>query len=671
MSKSDTPLDEIDTTRSRKRLKDPAFHNDRPIHAFDTETSEGDVFMLSVAPHNTDPYFIHNIETDAHGNLTRLSTDTILNELTKRKFSDGVSVWYNLKFDADVIFAGLPEKNLQDLKIENQTDYNDYEISYLPGKSLRIRRHKCTYEHYDISQILPGGLESVSQDWVTNTGGKLNDDLDVEQFTDPQYVRDNLTQIERYAEQDARLTRDTWASFVSVAEGELDVPCGKPYSTGYLSADYIRSQLNHKPSWTLDSMQSMAWESYHGGRFEVQTRGLVDSVVMPDINSAYPHVMSQLPDPATLEWESVSTPTLADIRDADRGFVEITVTTDKSRPWQPFAVKIDDSVKYPALEDYRLTAVKEIFTHAIETGLIEDYEIHSAYLGYEWDITRYPFEWIQDLYQTRKDWESEGRTKPARILKIILNSAYGKTCQTDLRQRIATVDDIPDGRDVRDGFTQEDVDISETIEVDTQSGTPIITKQVGGKLFNPFLASYITGLTRLELLKQVIEYGLEDDTHMLATDSLMIDKEAFDSTQFESELVKDGLGNWDYDAKGESAFLIGSGVYEVQRDGTDNKIGTRGFKEASLDNGLLHAAENVAQDAHTDAIEVDNYRAITLNEARQSQHMTLSDVGRFTEKSRDLRPDFDDGRNWDVSDPTYAGLIEQSHSSDPLILSTE
>jgi hypothetical protein len=660
MSKSDTPLDEIDTKRSRKRLKDPTFHNNRPIHAFDTETSEGDVFMLSVAPHNTDAYTIHNIETDAHGTLTRLSTDTILNELTKRKFSDGVSVWYNLKFDADVIFAGLPDKNLRDLKYENQTDYNGYEINYLPGKSLRIRRNKRTYEHFDISQILPGGLETVAQDWIEKTDGKLNSDLDAEQFTDPQYVRDNLNSIKRYAKQDARLTRDTWASFVSVAEKDLDVPCGKPYSTGYLSADYIRSQLDMKPGWQLNPMQSMAWESYHGGRFEVQTRGLVDSVVMPDINSAYPHVMSQLPDPATLEWESVSTPTLPDIRHADYGFVEITVTTDKSRPWQPFAVKIDDSVKYPALEDYRLTAVKEIFTHAIETGLIDDYEIHSATLGHEIEFTQYPFEWIQDLYQTRKEWESEGRTKPARILKIILNSAYGKTCQTDLRTRMTA-----------ERGEEKDLDDSEILDIDFDSGIACITRQVGGKLFNPFLASYITGLTRLELLKQVIEYGLEDETHMLATDSLMIDKEAFESTQFEDDLVKDGLGNWDYDAKGESAFLIGSGVYEVQRDGTDNKIGTRGFTEASLETGLLHAAESVAQDAHTDAIEVDNYRPITLNEARHSRHMTLSDVGKFIEKSRDLRADFDDGRNWDVSDPTYAGMIEHSHSSDPLILSTE
>lgn len=660
MSKSDTPLDEIDTSRSRKRLKAPTFHNDRPIHAFDTETSEGDVFMLSVAPHNTDPYTIPKEQFDAHGSLTRLSTDTILNELTKRKFSDGVSVWYNLKFDADVIFAGLPDKNLQDLKYENQTDYNDYEINYLPGKSLRIRRNKQTYEHFDISQILPGGLETVAQDWIEKTDGKLNSELDAEQFTDPQYVRDNLEDIEDYAKQDARLTRNIWASFVSVAEGELDVPCGKPYSTGYLSADYIRSQLDMKPGWQLNPMQSMAWESYHGGRFEVQTRGLVDSVVMPDINSAYPHVMSQLPDPSTVEWESVSTPPLTDIRDADYGFVEITVTTDKSRPWQPFAVKIDDSVKYPALDDYRLTSVKEIFIHAIETGLIDDYEIHSATLGHEIEFTQYPFEWIQDLYQTRKEWESEGRTKPARILKIILNSAYGKTCQTDLRTRMIT-----------ENVSQEDLGDMETFDIDFDSGIACITRQVGGKLFNPFLASYITGLTRLELLKRVIEYGLEDDTHMLATDSLMIDKEAFESTKFESELVKDGLGNWDYDAKGESAFLIGSGVYEVQRDGTDNKMGTRGFTEAALENGLLHAAESVAQDGHTDAIEVDNYRPITLTEARHSRHMTVSDVGKFIENTRDLRPDFDDGRNWDVSDPTYGEMIEHSHSSDPLILKTE
>lgn len=668
MSKSDTPLDEIDTNRSRKQLKDPTYHDDRPIHAFDTETTDGDVFMLSVAPSDKDVYTVHNIKPDSDGNLTRLTTDTILDELTKRKFSNGVCVWYNIGFDADVIFAGLPDRNLTELRIENKTEYNEYEISYLPDKSLRIRRHKQTYEHYDISQILRGGLKTVAEDWVSDTAGKLTETTDVTRFDEPEYVRENIETIATYAKQDASLTRDTWASFVSVAEGDLDVPCGKPYSTGYLSADYMRSQLNQKPRWQLDRMQSMAWESYHGGRFEVKDRGYVGDVVVPDINSAYPHIMSQLPDPSTVRWQLHDTPTLADIRGADYGFVEITVTTDADRPWQPFAVKVDGAVRYPALEDYDLTAVNEILIHGIDTGLITDYEIHSAMLGYERDFTQYPFKWIESLYQTRKQWESEDREKPARILKIILNSAYGKTCQTDLRQRIVTPDDIPNDRDIMKGITQDDLDKTEELEFDMQSGEGIITRQVGGKLFNPFLASYITGLTRLELLTQVCKYGLQQDTYMLATDSLMIDKQAFEDTSFDSELVKDGLGNWDYDAKGEG-FIIGSGVYEVQQNGDkDDKRSTRGFKELSLENGLLSKAQTVANNSQKDAIAATNHRPITLREARQSQHMTLQDVGKFIDESRDLRPDLDVGRNWNNPTPTFDELVSESHSSTPLIV---
>jgi hypothetical protein len=673
MSKSDTPLPKIDTSKARNQLKKPSYHNDRPIHAFDTETTDGSIFALSIAPYEKDAYVECEVDSDGEGELQQLELDTILDRLTKRKFSKGVNMWYHLKFDADVIFEGLPDNCLKELKFENKTEYNDYEISYLPGKSLTIRRNKQKYEHYDIAQILPGGLETVAQDWLANTEGKRNSDLDVEQFTDPQYVRDKLEDIETYAKQDAILTRDTWTAFVEKAEGDLDVPCGKPYSAAYLSADYIRKELTRKAGWADDGMQKRAWQSYAGGRFEVKDRGFVGAVKVPDINSAYPHVMSGLPNPATLTWyERDSDVTLNEVTDADYGFVTATVTTDESRPWQPFAMKNgSDTVCYPAVTEHTVTCVKEIFSHAVETGLVTEYELESASLGYETEVTQYPFEWIQDLYDKRKEWESQGRIRPARILKIILNSAYGKTCQSTMKESL-----------IRETVTNEELDDLEKYETDDvrmtgqYAGTPYITSQVAGKLFNPFLASYITGLTRLELLKQIIAYDLEDETYMLATDSLMIDKEAIENTSFAHDLGcekdVDVLGEWDYDAESGNAFIVGSGVYDVRQDGECIKTGRRGFIDLGLtDGGLLEAAESVANTSDIEAIEGTNERPITLAEAQHNPQIDLADVGKFITTSKNLRPDFDSGRNWDVSDPTYGEMIEHSHSSEPLILSSE
>lgn len=655
MSKSDTPLSEIDTQYARKRLKDPTFHGERPIHGFDTETTDGDVFLLAVAPHDSEPYTVTPVDPSAEGSLTQLATDRILNELTRGRFRRGVGVWYNIGFDADVIFSGLPEANLTELRYENRTEYGDYNISYLPGKALTIRKNGHKYEYYDVSQILPGGLDAVASDWLGT--GKLPD-VETDRFGDAAYVRDNYRQIREYAGRDAALTRDVWDAFVSVAEGELRVPCGRPYSTGYLAADYIRSRLSEKPGWALDRVQSHAWDAYHGGRFEVVRRGNVGDVVVPDINSAYPAVMSELPDPATLSWEIQENATRTDVADADYGFVDVTVTTDASRPLQPFAVKVDDAVRYPALDGYRLTVLREAFLFALEADLVTDYEIHEAALGHELDVTQRPFAWASELYETRKSWEADGREKPARILKIILNSMYGKTCQTDMRTSL-----------IRDSFGDDDVDAldpSETFQVTDQGETATVTRQVAGKLFNPVIASYITGLTRLELLQRVVEYGLEAETHMLATDSLMIDADAFEETDFADELVKPGLGNWDYDAKGE-AFIVGSGIYEVRSDGEVVKAGTRGFDEADLDGGLLDAA----RDAESGSIPIRNYRPVTLTEALHDPNLTLSDVGKFRETERGLDAGFDEGRVWSNPDPAYGELTDAVEESDPLRVTGE
>jgi hypothetical protein len=661
MSKSDTPLSEIDTERSRKRLKDADYQANQPIHGFDTETTDGDVFILSVAPADSDAYTVSNCDPHDHAGdeLATLDTDTILNELTRHQFRHGIGVWYNIGFDADVIFSDLPESNLHELRYENRTEYDGFEISYLPGKALTIRRDKQVYEHYDVSQILPGGLDSVAADWIDK--GKLPD-VDTSRFGEAEYVRDNFSTIREYAARDAAVTRDVWEAFVEVAEGDLDVPCGKPYSTGYLAADYIRSRLDVKPGWALNKTQKHAWEAYHGGRFEVAERGLVGEVVVPDINSAYPAVMSDLPDPSTLRWEIVENASINTLREADYGFIDVTVSTDKTRRWQPFAVKVDDAVRYPSLTDTRLTVLREAFLFAVDSGLVTDYEIHEASVGQKTEITRQPFSWVSDLYDTRKSWESEGREKPARVLKIILNSMYGKMCQTDMRTRLIT-----------EKFGDSDLDdleATETFQVTDDGETATVTKQVGGKLFNPFIASYITGMTRLELLKQVVEYDLEEATYMMATDSLMIDREAFEATDFAADLVESGLGNWDYDARGE-AFIIGSGVYEVRREGDTVKTGTRGFREADVDGGLREAAQAASDTSEPSRIPVENHRPVTLKEALHDDSLTLSDVGKFRRVERGLEAGFDDGRQWEHTSPQFADLVDRPESSTPLEITGE
>jgi len=687
MSKSDSPLSRIDTSGVTDPMREPAWHGGSPIHAWDTETTEasddstGRVFALAVAPDGYDPtvYTAADLDESRRPGDT-LPTDGLLKLLTGHRFRRGVNVWYNLSFDGDVIFSGLPEENRRELQRYDRTTYEpadstvSFEITYVPAKFLRIRdSNGHTYEHYDISGIVRSkNLGAAADEW-TEYDGKANDGLDVSRFEDRSYLRRNMGTILSYARRDAVITRAVWRSFVNTAES-AGVPAGKPFSTGYLAADYLRDNLSQKPGYGASWVQQYAWDSYAGGRFEIFERGAVGEVVVPDINSAYPAVMAGLPDPSSMAWRHPNEPSLDAVRGADYGFVDVTVTTDPERRIQPFAVKTHDGLRYPSLTDHRLRTLRETFLFALDAGLIEDFTLHSAALAETVEgVTRYPFREDIDvpaLYERRKVWgKHEGKPDMALALKIVLNSMYGKTCQTVMHQRPAEPGEDP-----------AELEPHERLSVTYGDGRGTVAGQVAGRFFNPFLAAYITGLTRLKLHRTVVRHGLEGDTIAFATDSIIVRREAFEASGFvEAEVVDasepgdyaEALGAWGFDARRGDGFVIGSGVYEIAKPSGGFKRSTRGFKELSGES-LRAAAETATRSDTPGEIEATNHRPLTLAEVTSGRTgdggtpLMPGDVGRFIEEARPLRAGFDEGRDWPDPDPTYGDLLAGARYGPPV-----
>ena len=474
MSKSDETLDRIELTNAYKEQINPSFSHGKLINAFDTETSDGDVFMLSYAIGDMSGV-IGNESVEA------LDSSEIFDKITNRQCRSALNCWYNLDFDANALLSGiLDRRELTELTITNGTttevDGIEYEIRYVKSKFLRIRdSNKNIYAHYDVSQFFYTSLDNAAEEWL---GKNKIEEVDASKFgtkpcdnceeVDPscsdcwskqqaiQYVQKHYEVIADYAEKDALLTQELAQELI--LEGEsLDIPMGKPISTGYLSAEYLRENTDTKPSFYNRDIQRMFWDSYYGGRFEVFKRGNVGEIAAPDINSAYPAIMQNLPDPSTLEWERYSNQlendgfgfdaspfNFNDVCKADYGVVRAIVTTDPNNPIQPFAYKIDGKVNYPILTDTEITVIKPIFEFAVKNGLVLDYELEEAWLGNEIEgETKYPFEFIGDMYSQRKVFEVlDGLLKKGQLLKIILNSLYGKTCQigrASCRERVFPV----------------------------------------------------------------------------------------------------------------------------------------------------------------------------------------------------------------------------------------
>jgi hypothetical protein len=707
VSKSDVPLREIDTRRVGDDTRTHNFVTEEGIqvNALDTETTTAydsdldpqgggridedtdipeqekpdpeidsvDVFALSWST-PTDSGVVDNPD------LSGLSKEQLLSHLTSRKYRSAVNLWYNMKFDASVILANIcTERQLTELAVQNETTVRcknvEYDITRIRGKVWKISDpNNNVYRFYDISQFFYAPLDAAAEEWL---GERKVEDVDPSRFDEKDYLRSNYRKIRTYAEKDADLTRRLGKELIEHAE-RLGVPMSRPISTGYIGEAYL-DEKEIKPSFGNSPYQTEFWDSYYGGRFEVFERGNVGEVVAPDINSAYPAVMSELPDPSTVAWEYRSNETdeadtvdPEDLEGADYGVVDVEISTNPNKTIQPFAQKIDGRLTFPVLTNDRITVLKEIFIFALRNGYVKDYEIKEAWLGYETEDTEFPFDFVKDLYADRKEAEYvEGKPKKGELIKIILNSLYGKTCQTTDKTNL---EDIGEGLELDEGKEPwkhpKPTEFYTGYVREQLEDEVIVCSQEAGSRFNPFLASYITGLTRLKLHRSVEEAGLVDDTVMFATDCIMVHKEPYQRSDFEEKIqtadpedfkrseAKEALGMWDFDYEG-SAFVVGSGVYSVEKPDGEVYEKTRGFRQAEIDGSLREEASKYQK-----GIPIENERPKTINEVLTS--VGGGEIGSFESFEKELSPDFDSKRVWESSSPTFTDLLAGSEGSEPL-----
>lgn len=709
MAKSDCNLNELSVENAYKRQNNAKWSERKAINAFDTETTDGNVFMLSFSFHCGLESVI-----DDH-TLSGLDSKRIFRYLTHNECRSAINVWYNLDFDANAILSGvLNKKQLCELSITCETEVTinnvEYQIRYVKGKFLSIQdEHRNTYDHFDIGQFFYTSLDEACDEWLnknkidevdTRKFGSNICDKHTEAFEDCEncwstrqahnYILEHYKTIKKYAEKDAILTRELGNELIREAE-QLDIPMGRPFSTGYMSAEYQRANMDAKPKFGKREYQSMFWDSYYGGRFEVFQRGNVGEVVAPDINSAYPAVMMNLPDPTTLDWiHYCNEPIYNDYRkepnnfnydtlkNGDYGVVRVTVTTNENAAIQPFAYKMNGKVKYPVLEDTEITVLKPIFEFAVKQNLVTDYELHECWIAHETDRTTYPFTWIGEQYADRKEYAKKELKRKEQLVKIVLNSGYGKTCQTTEQKRIHHLPENEAYELDEKEKVYPSIFLSKEQREKLGENEVIISSQKCGRRFNPFFASYITGLTRLKLHQSVIEYDIAEDTYMFATDCIMVDKDAYEQSDF-SELIqtpnfdledKDfrqsaiaSLGKWDFDYEGQG-FIVGSGVYEVEKPNSDRKTKTRGFTEKSLETSLKELARK-----NPEGIPIKNDRPLTIPEVLINPDR--GNASEFVDDSKTLNPDFDDKRNWEIDELTFNDLLNNHENSEPLILTDE
>lgn len=314
--------------------------------------------------------------------------------------------------------------------------------------------------------------------------------------------------------------------------------------------------------------------AYYGGRFETTAVGPVQGPIYQyDINSAYPAAMLQLPCLVHGEWRRGS--------------------------------------KLPAFhEDYYLARIKYrspqtdmlgMFPHRTSEGNIlfpltghgwywspeiEAARRHGIGISYSevWTYKRAchckPFSFVNYLYQERMKL---GKTEKGRVLKLAMNSLYGKMAQS--------IGQSPYG--------------------------------------NPVWAGLITSITRAQLVDLFMQEGRGKDCFMLATDGLFLGKPR--------AVVPDKtLGGWDLTVHEDGMFIVQPGLYFA---GTE-KPKTRGVPLGKVMEREDEFRQAFANADHYDLAHIEIPLTVFLGLRLSTHRGTLARAGQWEDVTKTISFDW-------------------------------
>ncbi|MGI0074155.1 MAG: DNA polymerase [Nitrosotalea sp.] len=546
----------------------------RKVKGIDSETSDGDIFLIC----------------DSDGNFLdypNITFDGISEFLFKHE--DSWLFCYNLQYDAECIMKLLPSEVFDPYRKKKQLrfEYKNYTITYIPKKQFKIQKGNHTVSLYDIAQYY--GNVPLADAYSEHIKKPLDQD-----YLKTKKIRKNFSlrhyfrhkkPIRRYCTTDCILTKDLAEHWLDTFFGAYGFYPANWVSSGYLAEKVLIHNEIPIPFFndTLYDIQKLAWESFYGGRFELIQRGFIGQCYLYDINSAYPYALTFLPDITDGKW--IGTRKINP--GSALGFFHIRAQIDYSVKIAPFPFRTKNNrIIYPTGEFETFVTLEEL--KAITGDPKIKYKIIDSYQFIPNVNCQYPCKkFIIEQYDKRMKLKKQGNKQEVAI-KIILNSMYGKTAQR-------------------------------------------VNNQMGN-LFNPVIASYITGFARAQLYKFVKDHQLEKYVVAFATDSIACRKKipCIDSKK---------LGEMKLDKEGHDVYFLSNGFYL--------------FNGMWKNRGIGYDTEKKAEIEHLDTkIDKDGNLYITVKTTKTTHiksgiiYNKLDKIGKIEEYEKKIGLNSDRKRYW-------------------------
>jgi DNA polymerase family B len=405
----------------RKNFYERTKHLVRPFVAIDGEGlhKSGDSRYVLLAAQNSEPLF----KREGLGTKECLDYLLSLNQ-GRRNGVRPIFVWFAFDYDVNMILGDLPLKgergSIQQLRAENHTWWNDYKITYIPRKILKVKHEDRRFHSTDIFTFYQCSFEKALQDW----------DIEVpEIITRGKAARQNFW---NWSEEDITAYNDAELQLMSIlaerlreAVRPLSLPIRSWHGPGALAGSWLSKHKAKRYKGELpEEVHNAATRAYFGGRIDVQGYGIIEPVYHYDIVSAYPSAIRYLPDLSNLAWKNAEgerPPTSAGV------YVSRVRWKTQETKWSPFPWRSHNgSIRYPSAgEGWYWQSEIEACLDRFGPDSLEFLETWYT----DGDI-RYPFkDAVEEAFEYRKELKAKGLSSHIAV-KLILNSLYGKFAQT-------------------------------------------------------------------------------------------------------------------------------------------------------------------------------------------------------------------------------------------------
>lgn len=427
---------------------------------------------------------------------------------------DGVCyVGYFFDYDVTMMLRGVREERVRRLLdrdcrtfngVTYPVDIEQFQVEYLPRKEFKVRRkgHGTRWTIInDVGSFFQCAFVKALELWEIGT---VEERAAIAEGKEARSDFGAVTQQERdYNALEIDLLQKLMTAFRKVCQNVGYVP-SKWQGPGCMASVMLRRHgippRRRLYVTTVERLMENANAAYYGGRFETTTVGPVDGPIYQyDINSAYPAAIRELPCLEHGEW-ALGRKVTDGLYLAHGRF---TATADVWLYGFPVR-RPDGSIYFPG------TGNGWYWSHEIRSAQHQSFEADEV-----WSYVRrcecVPFAFVNGLYRQRVEL---GKTARGRVLKLGLNSLYGKMAQS-----------------------------------------------IGAASYaNPIWAGLITSRTRALLLDAIcdsVSHGVGfcgRDVLMLATDGI------FTTTPRGRLPLGAGLGEWEV-SEHEEIFLVQPGLY--------------------------------------------------------------------------------------------------------------